>query len=54
MPCCPPQALVFIKPHANTPATIELVKKTFADKSITIASEGEIAGPTIDSKKLID
>jgi len=47
-------ALVFIKPHANTQATIDLVKTTFAAASISITAEGEIDGPTIDSKKLID
>jgi len=47
-------ALVFIKPHANTPAVVELVKTTFAAKGIDISSEGEIDGPSIDKKKLID
>ena len=47
-------ALVFIKPHANTPATIALVKDKFGANGISIINEGEIDGPTIDSKKLID
>jgi len=47
-------ALVFIKPHANTPAVVELVKKTFAEKEISIVTDGEIDGPSIDKKKLID
>jgi len=47
-------ALVFIKPHANTPAVQELVKKTFAAAGISILSEGDIDGPSIDKKKLID
>jgi len=47
-------AFVFIKPHANTPATLELVKTKFAASGISIITDGEIDGPTIDSKKLID
>jgi len=47
-------ALVFIKPHANTAAVQELVTKTFTAASISILTEGEIDGPSIDSKKLID
>merc|ERR1711924_202349 len=45
---------VFIKPHAVTAPTIELVKKTFEDKGFTIKKEGELDGPTIGDKKLID
>jgi len=47
-------ALVFIKPHANTAAVQELVKSTFAASGIAIVTEGEIDGPSIDKKKLID
>lgn len=47
-------AFVFAKPHANTTEVQALIKKTFDDKGITIVEEGEIDGPTIDSKKLID
>jgi len=47
-------AFVFVKPHANTPATNELLKTKFASVGIKILSDGEIDGPTIDSKKYID
>jgi nucleoside diphosphate kinase len=47
-------AFVFIKPHAVTAPTIELVKKVFADKGFEIKKEGELDGPTIGDKKLID
>ena len=47
-------ALVFVKPHANTAGTIALVKEKFGANGISIAEEGEITGPVIDSKKLID
>ena len=41
-------------PHANTPKTRELVKKTFGAKNIKILSEGEIKGEKIDKDQLID
>jgi len=47
-------AFVFIKPHANLPKVQELVKAKFAEAGITIESEGEIDGPTIDENKFID
>jgi len=47
-------AFVFIKPHANTKAVQELVRKTFTGMGIKITTEGEIDGPTIDAKKYID
>ena len=47
-------AFVFIKPHANTPETQALVKETLTNAGITIVSESEISGETIDKKKLID
>ena len=37
-----------------TAPTIELVKKTLEDKGFTIKKEGELDGPTIGDKKLID
>ena len=45
-------AFVFIKPHAHTEGTIELVKKTFADKKIKILKEGVLEAGTIDEKKV--
>ena len=47
-------AFVFIKPHANTPATQALVKESLANAGISIKSEREIQGEEIDQKKLID
>ena len=47
-------AFVFIKPHANTPATQALVKETLTNAGITIVSEVEIKAEQIDKKKLID
>lgn len=47
-------AFVFVKPHANTEATQKLVRTKLQDANITILSEKDIDGPTIDSKKLID
>ena len=50
----PQQAFVFIKPHACTEKVIELVKAKFSEVGVSIISEGEIDGATIDEKKLID
>lgn len=47
-------AFVFIKPHANTPKTQALVKEALTKAGITILSESEISGETIDKDKLID
>jgi hypothetical protein len=47
-------AFVFVKPHANTPATQKLVRDGLAKAGITILSENDIAGKVIDEKKLID
>ena len=45
---------VFAKPHANTPAVCQTIRDKFAAMEIGILKEGEIAGPIIDEKKLID
>jgi len=47
-------AFVFVKPHANTEATRSLVKSKLLKAGVTIASECDIDGPTIDKDKLID
>lgn len=47
-------AFVFIKPHANTEATQKLVRAKLIEAGITILSESEVDGKTIDEKKLID
>lgn len=47
-------AFVFVKPHANTLATQELVKSKLENAGIEILSELDIDGKTIDEHKLID
>lgn len=47
-------AFLFIKPHAVTDKTKELVKETLAAKGITISSEGSIDAEQIDANMLID
>jgi len=47
-------AFVFVKPHAVTPATIELVKAKFAAAGIKVISEGDLSAETIDKDMLID
>jgi len=47
-------AFVFVKPHAVTEPVKALVKAKLGEAGISIVSEGEIAGPTIDEKMLID
>jgi hypothetical protein len=47
-------AFVFIKPHANTAGTRDLVSQKFAEVGITVKSEGELTGEQIDEQKLID
>jgi hypothetical protein len=47
-------AFVFIKPHANTEATQKLVREKLTSAGITILSESDVDGKTIDEKKLID
>ncbi len=47
-------AFIFVKPHANTQPTRDLVKETLIEAGIKILSEVEIDGETIDKKGLID
>lgn len=47
-------ALIFIKPHANTPATQEFVTAKIAEAGLTCLDSGNISGIDIDSKQLID
>ena len=47
-------AFVFVKPHANTAATQDMVKSKLTEAGIEILSEQEISGKTIDEGKLID
>lgn len=48
------RALVFIKPHAQTPAVQDLVRQKLLASKIEIISEGEIGAKVIDENKLID
>ena len=47
-------AYVFAKPHANTPAVLEVIKAKFGEKSINVLKEGDVTGEEIDSKGYID
>lgn len=47
-------AFVFVKPHANTEATQNLVRNKLTQSGISIISECEVTGEEIDEKKLID
>lgn len=47
-------AFVFVKPHANTAATQDMVREKLLSSGIEILSESDIDGNTIDEKKLID
>jgi hypothetical protein len=47
-------AFVFVKPHANTEATQDMVREKLLAKGIEILSESDINGKTIDERKLID
>jgi hypothetical protein len=47
-------AFVFVKPHANTPATRSLVKEKLITAGIRILSETDIDGTEIDERQLID
>ena len=47
-------AFVFVKPHANTPATRDLVAEKLTTAGINILSEVHIDGETIDQEGYID
>mmetsp|Transcript_14676 Transcript_14676/g.16785 ORF Transcript_14676/g.16785 Transcript_14676/m.16785 type:complete len:338 (+) Transcript_14676:51-1064(+) len=47
-------AFLFVKPHANTEATQDLVKKKIVGAGIEIVSEHDINAEIIDNDKLID
>jgi hypothetical protein len=47
-------AFVFIKPHANTIKTQQVVKSTLESKGIKIRSHGELTAQQINSDMLID
>ena len=50
----PNAALIFLKPHANTPAARDLVRQTLAQHDMTVVTEREITAKTIEQRKLID
>ena len=47
-------AFVFAKPHANTPAVLDVIKAKFGEKGISVLKEGVVSGEEIDSKGYID
>ena len=47
-------AFVFVKPHENTWSTQNLVRNKLTQAGISILSESDVSGETIDEKKLID
>lgn len=47
-------AFVFIKPHALTEKTQELVKETFEKQHLTVKKEGRLEAEVIDKKQLVD
>lgn len=47
-------AFVFVKPHANTPATQKLVREKLVASGCTVLTEIDIDGNTIDKQQLID
>jgi nucleoside diphosphate kinase len=47
-------AFVFIKPHAVTEKTKELVKETFEKNKINVKTEGSVDAEQIDKKMLVD
>jgi len=47
-------AFVFVKPHANTAATRDLVRTMLVDAGIDILSEDDIDGESIDKNGYID
>jgi nucleoside diphosphate kinase len=47
-------AFVFVKPHAVTEATTDMVRKGLKAKGLRVTSEGILTSDVIDEKKLID
>jgi len=47
-------AFVFVKPHAVTPAVVDLVKNKLAEAGITVLEDGVISAEQIDNDRLID
>eukprot|EP00667_Euglena_gracilis_P016133 EG_transcript_16833 len=47
-------AFVFVKPHAMTPAVVQLVVGRLKAVGVEVRAEGVLAGPTIAARQLID
>ena len=47
-------AVVFVKPHANTPDVRDLVRTTLAKHRLRIVAEREVDAATMDREQLID
>ena len=47
-------SFLYLKPHANTRLVDQLIRSVLKTKNISIAEEGEIAGPIIDRDLLFD
>lgn len=47
-------ALIFIKPHADTPAVVQLVKDRFVEVGIELIHEGQVPGSEIEKDAIID
>ena len=47
-------ALLFLKPHADTPACLEMVQEHLKVCDVSVVAQGKLTGDEINSKKLID
>ena len=47
-------AVVFAKPHANTPEVLKVIQANFEEKGIKVLKEGEVTGEEIDKTGFID
>jgi nucleoside diphosphate kinase len=47
-------AFVFAKPHANTPAVLEVIRTKFAEQGIKVLKEGVVTGEEMKSKGVHD
>ncbi|CEF99450.1 Nucleoside diphosphate kinase [Ostreococcus tauri] len=48
------QAFVFVKPHAVTEKTLDLVSQTLSKRGCAITREGEVSAERIDDERLVD
>lgn len=47
-------ALIFVKPHANTPAAVEFARAFLQERGLQIAREGSVVAKDIDEQCIID